>query len=200
MKIPRWLKALLGAGSVLVLLLAGFLWFEFGFVHQHCIVAPSIALQVYADEHGGRYPENPRGFGDALLDFIKTDYATPMQLVAPGDDGHFFTEALATGSHVDENLCTRVYVMGLNKQSDRGIALLFDRYGCPGGDHFRSHWGPKLREVVLAGGGGMVQVPDSQWPAFARRQVKLLAKAGLPMKTAQYYYLMTGLSLADLRD
>ena len=197
MRIPRWPKALLGAGTVLGLLLAAYLWFEAGFMHQHCILAPFMALQDYADKHGGRFPENPKGFGDALLDLVKEDYVAAMQLVAPGDDGHVFSEALAAGGHVNDNLCTRVYVMGLTNKCDGGTALLFDRWGCPGGDHFRKHSGPKLREVVLAG-NGMVTVPDSQWPDFARRQVKLLVKAGLSLETARGYYLMTGVKPEEL--
>ena len=81
---------------------------------------------------------------------------------------------------------------GLDDKATGGIANVFDRDSCPGGDHLRTLWGPRVREVGLVE-GGLETVSDAKWPAFARRQIQLLVKNGMALETARVYYLMTGL-------
>ena len=185
------------AGGVVSILATGCWWLNFR--HCHCIKAVSVALLSYAEEHEGKFPSSPKGFGDALLLLAESFIEDPMPLVEPGDDGHVYSDALASGGDVDERLCTRIYVQGLDDKIPSGVALLFDRDGCPGGDHFRMLWGRPVREVTFVG-GGMDTVPDAKWPEFARRQILLLVQTGMPLETARGYYLMTGLTAEQLED
>ena len=108
-------------------------------------------------------------------------------ICGPDDDGHLFKEALTNNSVVPEEKCSRVYIQGLSESNDPQICILFDRNSCRGGDHFRSPWGHRLREVCLL--DGMMQViPDEKWPEFSRNQVELLVAAGFSRTNALHFY------------
>ncbi len=89
---------------------------HWGKVHQHCIKAAGIALWTYAEDHGGAFPYNTNGFGDALLLLVKGDYGQLSVFCGPGDDGHVLSNALTNGLHVPEEACTRVYVQGFEEK------------------------------------------------------------------------------------
>ena len=185
--------------TAIVALFVLLVYWSFCCVHQHCIQATAMSLLGYANDHEGKYPSSPKGFGNALLTLIKDGYfETPTNIVGPDDDGHVYREALASGQDVDERLCTRIYVQGLTNKVEGRIAILFDRDGCPGGDHFRKLWGPKVREVIYSNGAGLDTIPDERWAAFAKAQVRLLVANGIPKETAQSYYLLTGVSTEEL--
>ena len=84
----------------------------------------------------------------------------------------------------------RVYVQGLSQGDNSRIAILFDKMPTPGGDHchlFSRLWAPQGREVYTVS-DGMHFVPESEWPAYAKRQVELLVEAGIPQPQAESYY------------
>ncbi len=157
--------------------------------HEHCILQTGIAFGIYAQRHGGKLPSDPNGFGDALLLLVKEhDLPNVHTLVGVDDDGHVLTDALANGTDVPESKCTRIYVQGLTEEKALGLAIFFDKYSTPGGDHFRTLWGPKVREVWR---GSLFVVKDEDWPKFAKEQIEQLVKAGIPRRTAEAYYAET---------
>ncbi len=146
---------------------------------------------MYSSDHQGRFPFSTNGFGNTLLLLVKEDYLGGTNGVAficgPGDDGYVFKEALQNNSVVPEDQCSRVYIQGLSETNDYGICILFDRNSCRGGDHFRSPWGHRVREVCMLD-GAMRVIPDERWPEFSRQQVKLLVAAGFSRKDVLRYY------------
>jgi hypothetical protein len=108
-------------------------------------------------------------------------------LTGPGYDAAPFHQAKQEGKHLPEEACGRVYVQGLTKKSNAGLALLFDKLPSPGGDHcpmpFRL-FAPLGREVWFVGCGHQF-IKESEWPAFAARQVELLVEEGFPRDEAE---------------
>ena len=98
-----------------------------------------------------------------------------------------FSNALVLVLHVPEGQCSRVYVQGLSDTNNPEIALVFDRYPTPGGDHGRRPWGPLLREVGMLD-GSMVAVREEKWPEFRRKQLELLVAEGISRAQAEKLY------------
>ena len=143
---------------------------------------------MYAGEHYGQLPFSTNGFGNALLELVDTNYLAEIKLICgPGDDGHIFLEALKNNSIVPEEKCSRVYIQGLSDANDPQICILFDRNSCPGGDHFRSPWGHRVREACLLD-GSMQIIRDEDWPEFSKKQVELLVAAGFIKTNALHFY------------
>lgn len=155
--------------------------------HQHCMKAAGSALRLYAEEHGGRFPSDTNGFGNALLRLVKEAVGNVRYVTGPGDDGKVFMDALKTGMPIPEARCSRVYVQGLSEQSSQGIAILFDKKPTRGGDHFRRPWGPLVREVCLLD-GSMEIIPEDKWREFSSKQVELLVREGFGREAAKHYY------------
>src|ERR1035441_3809145 len=141
----------------------------------------------YAKQHGGVFPYNTNGFGDALLLLVRDRPYDVAFICGPGDDGHVLSNALAHGLHVPEDQCSRVYIQGLSETNDPGICILFDRNSCRGGDHFRSPWGHRVRETCLLDGSREI-IRDEAWPEFSRKQVELLVAAGFSRTNALHFY------------
>jgi hypothetical protein len=143
--------------------------------HAHCIKIAGMELELYADANGGRFPSHPRGYGNALLLLNEDCY---FALTGPGYEAELFHQAKRDGRVLAENECGRVYVQGLSKRSNAGIALLFDKLPTPGGDHCHfPHrlWAPVGREVWFVGGHSTF-IAERDWPQFALEQVELLTK------------------------
>lgn len=100
--------------------------------HAHCIKAAGLALAQYASVHQGRFPFHHKGYGNALLLLDEGYFQT---LTGPGYDAAPFREAKRTGKELLETECGRIYIQGLTEESNREIALLFDKLSTPGGDH-----------------------------------------------------------------
>lgn len=152
--------------------------------HVHCIKAASLHLDNHAQNNGGIFPASERGWGDALLLMAsdKSDLGWLPLFVGVGDDGSYLKAAISTGEDVDETQCTRIYVQGLNQESNPSIALLFDRHSVKGGDHFHGLPGQKpLREVITVGRAFMA-ITDDKWPEFVRQQRELLRADGFSEK------------------
>lgn len=193
-------KKLLFVIATFFCLLAGLIgtWFwSLGhYVHQHCIKQTGLAFRMYEGDHNGRLPFSTNGFGDALLLFVKSGYLAGETLsgiryvCGPGDDGHIFRAALQNNSIVPEDQCSRIYIQGLSETNDPQICILFDRNSCKGGDHFRSPWGHRVRELCLLD-GSMQIIRDEDWPEFSRNQVELLVAAGFSRTNALHFYPAT---------
>ena len=105
----------------------------------------------------------------------------------PDDDGSMFREALQRGGDIDENECSRVYVQGLTTDANWEIAILFDRRSVRGGDHGRSPFMPRVREVLFRG-GHIEMIGDADWPAFVAKQRQLLQEEGFSIETIASFY------------
>jgi hypothetical protein len=152
--------------------------------HAHCISIAGQELEHYASENGGKFPSDPKGYGNALLLLNEDCY---FALTGPGYDAVVFHEAKRSGRDLAEEECGRVYIQGLTKKSDPEIVLLFDKLPTPGGDHchFPSRlWAPLGREVLFVSGHSIF-VLERDWPDFAKRQVELLAKEGFSSEEAE---------------
>jgi hypothetical protein len=188
-KMKRWSRKTKWFLTIGLLALLPLLWFSglfaigyfnlFG-AHQHCSKSLSMSLRVYAGDNYGKFPFHTNGFGDALLILLKEGYVDARTLTAPGDDGTRFSQALTNQTDIDESECSRIYIQGLSEAETGGdaIALVFDAYPTPGGDHGRRPWGKPIRDVVLSD-GSVDFVPESRWPAFATNQTELLVRLGL---------------------
>ena len=145
--------------------------------HEHCMKNAGLSFRIYAGDHDGKYPFHANGFGDALVAFLKEN--SPSEAIfftAPGDDASLLKKCLNDGTDVPEDRCTRMYVQGLNENSNPEIAMIFDRYPTRGGDHFRRPWGPWLREVSLAD-GSMQAIREKNWPTFQKERELDLASS-----------------------
>jgi hypothetical protein len=168
----------------------GFIWmsvFNVFHAHEHCIKGAGLALRTYALDHHGNFPSDTNGFGNALLLLVKGDYSSIGEITGPGDGGAVFRDALKTGAPIPEEKCSRVYIQGLSDQNSPQIAILFDKKSCRGGDHFRSPWGPRLREVSLLD-GSMQVIPEKNWPLFSSNQVELLVQDGFARTKAKHFF------------
>ena len=147
-----------------------------------------LAFRIYASDHNGQFPFSTNGFGNALLLLVDANRLSDVMLICgPGDDGHIFKGALKNHSIVPEEKCSRVYIQGLSETDDPQICILFDRNSCRGGDHFRSPWGHRVREVSMLD-GSMQVIRDENWPEFSRNQVELLVAAGVSRTNALHFY------------
>lgn len=180
----RWLVGI-ASSLAFVLLFAAVGVYAIGYVnlfraHEHCSKGLGLALRQYAADHAGQYPHHTNGFGDALLELVKSGALPDVHwITAPGDDGRMFRECLTNNLDVPEAKCTRIYVQGLSEANigDR-VAIAFDKYPTPGGDHFRRPWGRPQRDVVMSD-GTVEFIYEVAWPRFAREQIEQLVKLGL---------------------
>jgi len=135
----------LGIGlPVLGFVLYAIVMFKLFPAHEHCMKGTGLSLRTYAMDHDGKFPFHTNGFGDAIVILLKEVYDGPKLFTAPGDDGSLYKVSMKTGAHMPEERCTRAYVQGLSDTNNPEIALVFDRYPTPGGDHFR-RLGPTWR-------------------------------------------------------
>lgn len=154
--------------------------------HQHCMKATASAFMSFADDNGGRFPFHTNGWGDALLLLVKSNYADISLICGPNDDGRVFREALEKGTDVPEELCSRVYVQGLNQTNARGVLVLFDRVSFPGGDHFYGLLEP--RRECLDGDLSMQSLDDKLWSRFSRQSAGRLMELGFSRAEAESYF------------
>lgn len=156
--------------------------------HRHCIKQAGLAFHTYADNHAGRSPDAPGGYGDALL--LAGNGENWHALTGPGYDPAVLQDAATAGRGLPEAECGRVYVRGLTMAGSSRVVILFDKRSTPGGDHchlpFRL-WATRGREVLYRD-GSMRLVPDADWPAFAAEQVDLLVGEGVPRSEAERLY------------
>ena len=158
--------------------------------HAHCIVQTGLALRIYASDHGGHFPTDTNGYGNALLCVSNEVSGFWGCLTGPGYDGSAFAEAAQTGRPIPESKCGRVYVQGLKESDDATIAMLFDKLPTPGGDH--THGLSRLsaplgREVSFIDGSHRF-IPETAWPQFCREQIEKLITTGMAKEKAERIY------------
>jgi hypothetical protein len=158
--------------------------------HAHCIKQVGLALHGYAADHHGRFPEHPKGYGNALLLLTPYTEGTFHSLTGPGYDETPLRIAKENGTDLSEDDCGRVYIQGLTAKTGSAVVVMFDKLPTPGGDHchFPARlYAPLGREVVFCDAHSQF-IPETEWPAFAKEQIELLAKEGIPRQEAERLY------------
>lgn len=189
----RWVLALMVAAAVLAVVYVRthpLIFNESFWGHARCVKIAGVNFHQYAEQHGGRFPVHPGGYGNALLLMDEDIYFT---LTGPGYDVAPFYEIKRTGGGLPEAACGRVYVQGLSPASGSETAILFDKQPTPGGDHchtFARLFAPLGREVLFVD-GSVRFVAETDWPEFARGQVELLMQKGYPEAEARRLYATT---------
>lgn len=145
-------------------------WY-FPYGQSHCCDKQlRLALENYADQHGGRYPAGEKT-PEASLSLLSPDYAGEHLLRGKTVPVEKVEKLLAAGRRLDPETCDWHYVDGLTKSDDGRIAIFWDKVGL-------GHNGQRLPE-----GGHSVYflnyehrvVTDAEWPQFLEEQAKLLA-------------------------
>jgi hypothetical protein len=152
--------------------------------YWRCIVAAGMSLRNFASDHGGGFPAPTNGFGNPFAGWARSFPREIPVLVGPGDDGSWLRDAAFSGESMVAEVCSRIYVQGLNESLDSRIVVRVDRFETRGGDHSPRPWAGYLRGAIRLD-GSLAGVPVAGGPAFARNQVQLLVQAGIPRATAE---------------
>jgi hypothetical protein len=155
----------------LVLLMAGtagwgyYRWrYPYGYSHS-CDKGLWLALESYADEHGGAYPtggETPEASLSLLAEVLRGKIL-PLDVVKA---------ILDRGEPLGPETCGWHYVEGLRQSDGSNFALFWDKAGL-------GHFGERLPQgghEVFFVGSGYRYIPESDWPAFLEEQERLQAK------------------------
>jgi hypothetical protein len=192
---PRWCSAvglsllLIAVGAVLYVRTHPLVFNESFWEHSHCIAQVGMALRLWANDHGGKYPTHTNGYCDALL-LTWDEMNSPNLMTGPGYSGEPFRKAHETKTHLPDSEGGRVYVQGLSEDMHSGIALVFDKLPTPGGDHthlFARCFAPLGREVCFVDGSHRF-VREEDWPQFTQEQIQRLVKAGISRSEAERLY------------
>ena len=163
----------IAAACLVLLLLSGWalLQWRYPYGRSHCCIKSMfLALELYAQEHGGRFPvgqSSPEAslsllYSEGLLDAdILRGKTVREQLVR---------ETFADGSLLGPETCGWQYVEGLSQADDTRIAILWSK-GELG--HYGEHFLHPAREVLLLG-GGTKWITRPQWASFQLEQEQLL--------------------------
>jgi hypothetical protein len=142
-------------------------WYPFGMQHR-CDKQLAMALEMYAERHGGAFPSG-QATPEASLSLIGVDYdyLLPRREI-PVEVVH---QMLERGQLLGPETCGWNYVEGLRRDSDRGLALFWDKEGL-------DEMGGRLSDgghIVTFVTGFDKYVPASQWDSFLAEQQELLA-------------------------
>lgn len=133
--------------------------------HAHCIKQTGLGLRMFSGDHGGQFPKDVNGYGDALLLLAPYIGSNSLELLTgPGYDTRVFDEARSNKHDVAEQECGRVYVQGLSESNAPDIVILFDKLATHGADH-GPPWGQLGREVLFLN-GHMEFVAESDWTSI----------------------------------
>jgi hypothetical protein len=149
---------------------SAYCWY-FPYGQSHCCDKQlRLALENYADRHGGRYPTGEKT-PEASLSLLFPDFAGAHLLRGKTIPLEPVEKLLAAGRRLDPDTCDWHYVDGLTKSDDGRIAIFWDKIGL-------GHNGQRLLD-----GGHSVYflnydhhvVTAAEWPQFLEEQAKLLA-------------------------
>lgn len=176
MRLGRWQQVVLGLASVPLLLTALYYtwyWHRYPYGWSHCCdAALEMALDRYAEEHGGAYPageETP----EASLSLLFPTYANENMLRGKTVPEAAVRRSLEKGGRLGRDTCGWHYVEGL-KSTDHGLALFWDKVGL-------NHNGERLEKgghIVSFVRRGSKYIPAEKWVAFREEQARLRAALG----------------------
>jgi hypothetical protein len=159
---------------------------KFPYGQSHCcIIQMSMALRMYAEDNGGKYPAGESSPETSLSLLYRSNYVeahTLRGMTVPEDRVRRILEA---GQLLGPESCGWHYVPNLTQADDPELALLWCKEPL-GHNGERTKSGG--RQIVL-NRGDAVWISGSKWPVFLKLQEELLkhrsarAKAGLPLVT-----------------
>jgi len=166
----RALVGLAVVGGAFALL--AFFWsprYPYGWSHC-CSKNLFMALHLYAESHGDRYPAG-EACPEASLSLLYREKLCDADLLRGKIVPLAEVEAvLARGDLLGPDTCGWHYVEGLTKRDDPRIAIIWDKFGLGhNGESLRSgdHW------IMLLHGDEKL-IPASEWEAFLAEQQGLI--------------------------
>jgi hypothetical protein len=154
---------------------------------SHCCSKQlGLALRMYADDHGGKFPTGEKT-PEASLSLLYSNYADADLLRGKTVPLEITTRILESGGKLGPESCGWHYVEGLTESNYGDLAIAWDKVGL-------GHNGERLRfgghEVIYVLGNTDI-VPASKWDEFLVKQRGLLNnrdeldKQGVPSLTAR---------------
>lgn len=161
------------AACFALLLLSGWtlLQWRYPYGRSHCCIKSMfLALELYAQEHGGSFPAG-QASPEASLSLLHLEGLLDADILR----GKTVKEELvrttfAAGSPLGPETCGWQYVEGLSQADDARIAILWSK-GELG--HYGEHFLHPAREVLLLG-GGTKWITHPKWASFQKEQEQLL--------------------------
>lgn len=176
----------LGTAAALALGAWAYLKWKFPYGRSHCcIVQMMFALELYAEEHGGRYPAGESSAEASLSLLYRSGLIDAYILRGMTIPEKKTRSVLQAGRLLSPESCGWHYVAGLTRADDGQIALLWCKEAL-GHNGERTKDGG--REVVLVG-ARREWIHGTNWKAFLEEQKELLekrsagARAGVPLVT-----------------
>ncbi len=151
-------------------------------VSHCCIDAMELALNLYAQDHGGAYPageSSPEASLSLLCKSNYTDAGTIRGMTVPESSVRGILER---GGLLGPQNCGWQYVEGLTPADDPRMALLYCKEPL-GHNGQRTKDGG--RQVLFAGNGGIQWISGDQWPSFLSEQRELLRSRNENRKESQ---------------
>lgn len=164
------LAVVVGIGAVG---LRAFWRWNYPYGHSHCCIdVMMFALQQYADEHGGRYPDGEASPEASLSLLCKGNYADAYTLSGMTVPPDVAKAILNAGGFLGPESCGWHYVEGLTKADDRRIGMLWCKQPL-------GHNGERTRDggrQVLRVNWSPEWVSGKDWPAFLAEQERLMSQ------------------------
>jgi hypothetical protein len=159
--------------------------YPYGFNHC-CSKGLGLALSMYADDHGGKFPAGEKA-PEASLSLLYSNYADADLLRGKTVPLETTKRILESGGKLGPESCGWHYVEGLTESDNPALAIAWDKIGL-------GHNGQRLRsgghEVIYMFGNTDI-IPGSKWDEFLAKQQELLdnrnelEKQGVPSLTAR---------------
>jgi hypothetical protein len=173
----RWRRlSLAGVALATALSLLGYWWwrdrYPYGWSHC-CDKQLSMALHLYADEHGGTFPAGD-DTPEASLGLLYPTYANSNLLRGKTVSEEVVRRVLEGGGRLGPDTCGWHYVEGLRKTDDHRLALCWDKAGL-------GHNGERLPDgghYVIRVGMSIDYISGERWAEFLQEQRELRAKLG----------------------
>jgi len=163
------------AACLVLLLLSGWalLQWRYPYGRSHCCIKSMfLALELYAQEHGGIFPAG-QASPEASLSLLHSEGLLDADILRGKTvKEERVREAFAAASPLGPETCGWQYVEGLSQADDARIAILWSK-GELG--HYGEHFLHPAREVLLLG-GGTKWITHPKWDGFQQEQEQLLKK------------------------
>jgi uncharacterized protein YvpB len=129
-----------------------------------------LALDFYANTHGGQYPGGQSSSEGSLSLLYKEGLLDADTLRGKSVQEETLRRVLASGALLGPETCGWHYVQGLTKSDNNHIAVLWDKVGL---GHYGERNRHASREVAMVD-GSIKWISGNEWQAFEAEQARLL--------------------------
>ena len=173
-------RTLAGGVFLACFLVLGLAWallqWRYPYGHSHCCLKTMfLALELYAQEHGGRYPAGQSSPEASLSLLYREGLIDADVLGGKSIRKSVARRALESGGLLGPETCGWHYVEGLNQTDDVRTAVLWDKEEL---GHYGERHRKAGREVLLLG-GDMKRIPHPQWSSFESEQELMMKNRNL---------------------